>query len=262
MRPEILIDRRTAIAGIAKTAAAVAFLGTACTSETQPATTPRAIASTTVATTGAISTLAPPPGPGTEWARVQFGVATTYLLHSDGKGVLVDTGTRGAATAIEEVLDSIGIGWSDIQDIILTHRHGANIGALHEVSALANQAIIHAGREDIPEIDPPPGRQIQPVVDGDRVFGLTIVETPGHTPGHISVLDQAAGVLVDGDLIVIRGEEIFPPNSETSDDIGQAFRSLEKLAMFDYEVILTARGDPILADGSEVMSLIAQMPRS
>ena len=103
----------------------------------------------------------------------------------------------------------------------------------------------------------PEGRGLQIVRDGDRVFDLTIVETPGPTPGHISVLDQAAGILVDGDLIVVRRGEIHGPTGDSSDRIDQTYDSLRKLSQFDFETILVARGEPVLEDGSNVMSLIA-----
>ena len=56
------------------------------------------------------------------------------------------------------------------------------------------------GAADIPHIASP--RPIVAVGAGDRVMDLAIIPTPGHTPGHIAVHDEAAGVLVVGDAIV------------------------------------------------------------
>ena len=39
----------------------------------------------------------------------------------------------------------------------------------------------------------------QPLEDGDEVFGLQIVATPGHTAGHVATFDPDSGVLVAGD---------------------------------------------------------------
>ena len=53
----------------------------------------------------------------------------------------------------------------------------------------APDAMGYAGAEDIPAIAVP--RALVPVADGDQVFGLRIVATPGHTKGHVAVLDEA-----------------------------------------------------------------------
>jgi glyoxylase-like metal-dependent hydrolase (beta-lactamase superfamily II) len=235
------------------------FLVAGCTSEVGLETTaaPTTTSSTTTTTT-LFTTLPAPPGPGTEWVGVQYGVEKTYILYKGGKATLVDTGAAGIAPAIGEALLSIGMGWSDVEHIILTQHHDAEIGGLAEVLAFATEATVYVGEGDagnVPNL--PEGRGLQIIRDGDRVFDLTIIETPGPTPGHISVLDQAAGILVDGDLIVVRRGEIHGPTGDSSDRIDQTYDSLRKLSQFDFETILVARGEPVLADGSNVMSLIA-----
>lgn len=231
-----------------------------CTNEgglgttTAPTTT-----SSTTTTTAPFVTLPAPPGPGTEWVGVQSGIEKTYILYKGGKATLVDTGAAGSAQAIEEALLGVGLGWSDVEHIILTHHHDGEIGGLAEVLAFATEATVYIGEGDAGNVPAlPEGRELRIVRDGDRVFDLTIVETPGPTPGHISVLDQAAGVLVDGDLIIVRRGEIHGPD-DSSDTIDQTYASLRKLAQFDFETILVARGDPILGDGSNVMSLVASL---
>lgn len=243
------------------------FLATAlllvagCTSEVGLETTaaPTTTSSTTT-TTALFTTLPAPPGPGTEWVGVQYGVEKTYILYKGGKATLVDTGDTGSVPAIEEALLSIGMGWNDVEHIILTHHHDAEIGGLAEVLAFATEATVYVGEGDAGNVpDLPEGRELQVVRDGDRVFDLTIIETPGPTPGHISVLDQAAGILVDGDLIIVRRGELHGPTGDSSDTIDQTYDSLRKLAQFDFETILVARGEPVLEDGSNVMSLVASL---
>ena len=39
------------------------------------------------------------------------------------------------------------------------------------------------------------------MTDGQEVFGLQVVDTPGHTPGHIAVFDNDSRVLVAGDAL-------------------------------------------------------------
>jgi glyoxylase-like metal-dependent hydrolase (beta-lactamase superfamily II) len=237
------------------------FLGAGCTGEVGIETTsaPTTTSSSTTTTT-LFTTLPAPQGPGTEWVGVQYGIAKSYILHKGGKATLVDTGAAGSAPAIEEALLGIGMGWGDVEHIILTHHHDGEIDGLAEVLAFATKATVYVGEGDAGNVpDLPEGRELQIVRDGDRVFDLTIIETPGPTPGHISVLDQAAGVLVDGDLIVVRRGEIHGPDGGSAEEIERAYDSLQKLANFDFETILVARGEPVLDDGSNVLSLVASL---
>ena len=83
------------------------------------------------------------------------------------------------------------------------------------------------------------------VGDNDSVFDLQIIETPGHTAGHISVLDAAAGVLVSGDALIGANGGVSGASAAFSDDMTLANASVRKLAEFDYEVALFGHGDPV-----------------
>lgn len=95
--------------------------------------------------------------------------------------MVVDTGTQGSEGDIEAVLQSLGLSWGEVGDVILTHSHGDHIGSAAAIAQAAPDAVFHAGEADISAIDI--GRSVSGLVDGDRVFDLTILHTPGHTPG-------------------------------------------------------------------------------
>ena len=83
------------------------------------------------------------------------------------------------------------------------------------------------------------------MVDGDNVFDLRIVATPGHTPGHIAVLDEALGVLVAGDALTTNdGRPTSYPIAST-EDMEEAQRSVAKLAALDFETLFVGHGEPI-----------------
>ena len=89
----------------------------------------------------------------------------------------------------------------------------------------APDAVGYAGAEDIPQ-----SRGVEPLTavgDGDTVFDLQIVTTPGHTAGSISVLDPVAGVLVAGDAMRHRsgGRPGLPGAQFTADMARQSSRS-------------------------------------
>ena len=134
------------------------------------------------------------------YARVLMGFVSAYVLVRGTEIAIVDTGTPGNAAKFADVIQSAGLGWSDVNHVILTHHHGDHVGGLAEIVAAATAATIYAGEADIPQIQAP--QPIQPVFDGDEVFGMQIIGTPGHTLGHVSVYDPVGSLLVAGDALV------------------------------------------------------------
>ena len=56
-----------------------------------------------------------------------------------------------------------------------------------------------------------------------QFFGLEIIETPGHTIGHISVFDRVGGLLVAGDALNGGGASgVTGPNPRFPSDLTAA----------------------------------------
>ena len=176
------------------------------------------------------------------WQRLSLhdGFVSAYILVRSGEAAVVDVGGMdpvggSSSSDILAALEAVGLGWGDVGHVILTHYHLDHAGSAAEVLAAAPDAQGYAGAEDIPRFVAQGAgdnqhivvpRPLVPVVDGDSVFGLRIVATPGHTPGHIAVLDEALGVLVVGDaLTTTDGRPTSYPISST-EDIEEAQRSV------------------------------------
>jgi len=233
-----LITRRTAIADLGKAGLAVMVFGVAaCSSE--PIT----------ATTQVVD-----PESATEWERVVLGNVSAYILYRDGEAALVDTGNPGSEQAIEASLTDVGLGWDSVGHVILTHNHGDHIGSLGAVVAAAPDAQYYAGVPDAPAmtafVTP------MPIFDGDKVFDLNVIETPGHTAGHTSVLDSNARVLVAGDALFNVNGTLSGSLPEFTENATAASSSAKKLAQFQYDVAVFGHGDPILSGASDA---VAQM---
>lgn len=245
-----------------KAGLAVLVLGAAaCSDEGSEETTTSAGAGDTVPTTetpttSSRGTLVPSPGEEPyDWHRVNLGFVSAYILLRQGEAVVVDTGVEGSEGSIESALGEIGSGWDDVSTLIVTHKHPDHQGSVEEVAGLATDATLVAGQADIASIAT--DREIIPMFDGGSISNLQIIETPGHTPGHISVLDPSAGILVAGDALNGSGGGVIGANPDFSEDMSLANASVAKLATFDYEVALFGHGEPLLSGASDAVTALA-----
>lgn len=222
--------------------------GPVITTRPSPSVTTGAAAGTTVATQ-------PEPAAAGRWERVDLGFVSAYVLARGGEVAVVDTGVAGSADAIEEVLRDMALGWESVGHVILTHSHRDHIGSLAQVLERAASATAYAGVDDIPAINAP--RAIQGVADGDLVFGLEIIATPGHTPGHICVLDSAGGVLVAGDAVNGSNGGVAGPNPEFSADMDTALQSVVRLATLRFDTVLFGHGEPVVGEADQAVAALA-----
>ena len=190
-------------------------------------------------------------GDGVTWERVNLGFVSAYVLVRGGEAAIVDTGVGGSADAIEASLRGVGIDWSAVGHLILTHHHGDHVGSAADIMDRAPEAVGYAGAEDIGSITVP--RSLTVVADGDEVLGLRIVTTPGHTAGSISVLDPIGGILVAGDALGTSGGKPALPNAQFTDDMAQAKASVVKLGGLTFETLLVGHGDPIAAGAASAV---------
>ena len=188
-----------------------------------------------------------------DWRRVTMSYVAAYILVRNGEAAIVDLGTAGSQSAIEEGLKAAGANWSSVKHIVLTHLHDDHIGGLAEIAPLV-KASIYAGSGDLSSIisDKP----LKPLAEGDEVFGMRVVETPGHTLGHISIFEPATGVLVAGDALrTSNGLERSDP--QYTADEAKANDSVRKLAAMDIKAILPGHGEPLTAGAAQALRTLA-----
>lgn len=181
-----------------------------------------------------------------------------FLLRRPGGSVLVDTGIGALGTTaypvtgrVETELASVGADASEIGHVIHTHLHADHAGgacrpdgaprflnARHHVHP-ADWAFF--GDAEDPE-DFNGRRAMTRLVADDRLSlvpedhevapGVRVVHTPGHTPGHRSVVlaDGGATLLITGDLLHLPIQVAHPTwSSEHDEDPALACASREAL---------------------------------
>ena len=214
--------------------------------------------------------------------RVNLAIVSAYLLVRGSEVLVVDTGLRSStatgksgADEIEEVLAEVGLGWANVSTVILTHHHSDHVGALSLVANRATDAVVGTGAGDIDFIygrlsvfDESIGdRDLVAFEDGQEVAGSTIISTPGHTPGHISVWDGHTRTLIAGDALngidngsgVTTVDGVGGPSIRT-EEMDLALESAHKLARLGPETIYFGHGSPKVGGAAKaVAALLADL---
>ncbi|MEV4351376.1 MBL fold metallo-hydrolase [Actinoplanes sp. NPDC049596] len=203
--------------------------------------------------TAATPTVAASAGLG-DWKRVSLSFVSAYLLIRGSEAAVVDLGTGGSENAIGDALTAAGSGWSSVKHVILTHYHQDHVGGLPGVEPQV-KAKFYAGQDDVGSIVNAT-KPLEPLDDGDEVFGLRIVSTPGHTLGHVSVFEPSTGVLVAGDALRTSGG-LQGSDPQYTADLDKAAASLKKLAALDVKAILPGHGEPLTVNAAEELRKLA-----
>jgi glyoxylase-like metal-dependent hydrolase (beta-lactamase superfamily II) len=87
--------------------------------------------------------------------------------------------------------------------------------------------------------------------DGDKIAGLAVIHTPGHTPGSIALLDEDKHVLFAGDTLCYDGKQVTAAPQHFSLDPAKEKNSIRRLATLKYGVMLPGHGEPLKSEASE-----------
>ena len=191
---------------------------------------------------------------GLAWSRVDLGFVAAYVLVRGREAAVVDTGVGGSADEIGAVLDKAGPGWAGVRHVVLTHKHPDHAGSIGDVLAQAATATAYVGAGDLPEVKAP--RRLTALGDGEEVFGLQVVATPGHTVGHLAVFDPDTKVLVAGDALTNMGR-LAGSNPQFTEDKAAAVASVRKLAQLAPGTILVGHGPPVLDGATAALNQLA-----
>lgn len=258
-RRRLLFDAGIGTAGIAILGACSSSGGGTAVVDSTAAPTQPSVQSTAAPTTvtPADASADAAAGASLELAWVEFGFVSAYVLVRGGEAAIVDTGTDGSGAAIEEALSSLGLVPGDVRHIVLTHNHGDHVGGLGELQASMVNATVSAGPGDVDTIQT--SLALQEVGDGDEVFGLGVVGTPGHTAGSISVFDTDTGLLVAGDALNGDGSGgLIGANERFTADLATAGDSIAKMAALAPSTVAFGHGGaPVDVDAAAKLTALA-----
>ena len=183
---------------------------------------------------------------------------SAFVLLRGGEAAIVDTGTEGSRDDIFAGLDALGVGPSNVRHVVLTHNHGDHIGGLAGMEADLTGATVYGGPGDIASVRT--SLTLTELADGDEVFGMGVIATPGHTPGSISLFDVETGLLVAGDAITGDGSGgLTGANPDFTPDMATAARSIDTLAALMPSIAAFGHGGPpVTEDTAAKLAAVAQ----
>lgn len=199
-------------------------------------------------------------------------INTFVFIESDGSVSLVDCGLKNAPGSIVRGLSAIGKHPHDVRRIVLTHAHDDHMGGAAEMISAAglkgaamheaDAKFVRAGT--LPTRDRSttwgrlftrlPDRAYAPFVvsevltDGqviDVAGGLRVIHTPGHTPGHISLLHESTRVLITGDSIFNMGSRLTWALSAFCTSYEQSKLTAALLGDLDFNIAAFTHGPEI-----------------
>lgn len=173
-------------------------------------------------------------------------------------GVLVDAGTPGARRRILRQIRG-----HEMSAHVVTHAHPDHFGSSHavceatglplwtgELDARAVETACPVAAEGrVPSLmgrmKMPPGHRVaRRLHEGDEVEGFTVLDVPGHSPGHIALWRSEDRTLICGDVF-FNLPRLGPPPAFLTVDPERNRASMRRLADLRPALVLFGHGPPL-----------------
>jgi glyoxylase-like metal-dependent hydrolase (beta-lactamase superfamily II) len=200
--------------------------------------------------------------------RLHF--VNAFLVREEDGFTLIDTTVGGGAEQLIAAAQKAAYppdATRPIRRIALTHGHGDHVGSLDALKRLLGDAVevlmpeldarIHAGEKVVPDKLPGQWPKLQTTPDaringGDRMGSLEVVDSPGHTPGHVAFLDTRDRTLIAGDVYTAYGGVAvsshfflrFPLAAMATWDKQKDLESARTLRALDPALLVVGHGPP------------------
>jgi glyoxylase-like metal-dependent hydrolase (beta-lactamase superfamily II) len=196
-------------------------------------------------------------------------------VETDHGVVLLDVGLPGATDQLRDGLADAGLSLADVSMVLLTHHDGDHAAGLAELEG-ETPLVVATHQDEAPYVDgrrhpvkaDPDDERFPPVtVDLELTGGETfhtaagpmwVVETPGHSPGHVSLYFPDHRFLVAGDAMTNdnEGEDAFGgPKPQFTPELDEAVESVGRLAELDVEKTHCYHGGTADAETDDIAAI-------
>jgi glyoxylase-like metal-dependent hydrolase (beta-lactamase superfamily II) len=210
-------------------------------------------------------------------------VANPYLIIDPDGLTLVDAGLPGSSRKILQYISSLGYTPQDLKRIFITHADFDHVGGLAALKAATRGRVFaspveaqamaerHASRPLKPRrritkllfdlmagLFKPASIQVDEFLSDGQTFpvlgGLNVIETPGHTPGHVSFFAPSIGILFCGDSMVSEESGLRGSRGANNWDQAKSDESVRKQAALGATIVCSGHG-PIVKDAADKFPL-------
>jgi glyoxylase-like metal-dependent hydrolase (beta-lactamase superfamily II) len=209
-----------------------------------------------------------------------------YFVEEDDDLTLIDAALPYSAKGILKAAQTIG---KPITRIILTHAHEDHVGALDLLKEELGDVPVYISKRDArlmegdrsldsnEDQNPIKGgvpkklktRATVLLTDGDKAGSLTAIETPGHTPGSMSFLDERTYALIAGDALQTRGgiavsgdfKPLFPFPAFATWSKKAALESAKKIVRYNPALLAVGHGELIEKPVKEIERAIINLEK-
>lgn len=190
--------------------------------------------------------------------------------------LLIDAGLPGQTDDIADALAAAGADFGDVSGVVLTHQDPDHAGCLATLrdrvaDARGTPPTVYAHVADAPYVD---GRAEPIKSDGDRyppaavdvelvggtVFRtdagpMRVIETPGHTPGHVSLYLPDQKLLLAADALTVADGGLAGPPEGFTPEMETALDSVAELAALTFESVLCFHGGVVAATAADATAI-------
>lgn len=209
--------------------------------------------------------------------KLEKGVLYPILLWDKNEIILVDTGLPGQIELIKEAISQVGFSLQQITKVIITHHDMDHIGCAKILSELGSEILAYEIEVPFLQGEKTPirimdmERRIHDLNEGERNFyervkqgapqlhvkvnravknnetldycgGITVIHTPGHMPGHMSLLLKASNTIIAGDAANIVNGILVGSNPQFTHDSSQAQASFRKIVDRNPKLVVCYHG--------------------
>jgi glyoxylase-like metal-dependent hydrolase (beta-lactamase superfamily II) len=205
-------------------------------------------------------------------------VANPYLIIDSAGLTLIDAGLPGSHKKILRSIAGLGYTPKDLKRILITHADFDHVGGLAALQTATGARLYAHAAEAAAMAAGRPSRKLKPgnvfakllywvmgrlfkaapvqvdelLADGQTLpvlGGLCVLETFGHTPGHLSFFAPSAGILFVGDSIVSEETGLRGSRGANNWDQAKSDESVRKQAALGARIVCSGHG-PVVMDAA------------
>jgi glyoxylase-like metal-dependent hydrolase (beta-lactamase superfamily II) len=204
----------------------------------------------------------------------------SYLVEHAGGLVAIDAGMKSTGSEMLSAIAEIGRKPGDVRAILLTHWHNDHAAGASVLARMSGAEVYYSSAESqhlsrevastgirgrlsavVPETGPlvllkgllgnapeQPVEATRFVRDGDVVEGFEVLETPGHTRGHLSYYYRPLRVLFAGDALAVIDGRLRFMSRPVTEDLDAARASMGRCLSLPIDFICPGHREPLTRD--------------